>query len=79
MGSEMCIRDRHRIDVPTLILWGDSDKVFPPEYGVEMQKLIPGSELTIIPECGHLPQQEKINEFIAGVTEHTAQFEKGAA
>lgn len=68
----------HRVDVPTLILWGDSDKVFPPEYGVEMQKLIPGSELKIIPECGHLPQQEKINEFIAGVTEHTGQFEKGA-
>ena len=22
----------HRVDVPTLILWGDSDKVFPPEY-----------------------------------------------
>ena len=61
----------HRIDVPTLILWGDSDKIFPPAYGEAMQKLIPGSSLTIVPECGHLPQQEKLDDFIAGVTAHT--------
>ena len=24
-----------------------------------------------IPECGHLPQQEKLDAFIAGVTAHT--------
>lgn len=61
----------HRISVPTLILWGDSDKIFPPQYGEAMQKLIPGSVLTIIPECGHLPQQEKLDDFISGVTAHT--------
>ena len=61
----------HRIDVPTSILWGDSDKIFPPAYGEAMQKLIPGSSLTIVPECGHLPQQEKLDDFIAVVTAHT--------
>ena len=49
----------------------DSDKIFPPAYGEAMQKLIPGSALTIVPECGHLPQQEKLDDFIAGVTAHT--------
>ena len=61
----------HRITVPTLIMWGDSDKIFPPAYGQAMQKLIPGSELKVLMECGHLPQQEKLDEFIAGVTAHT--------
>lgn len=61
----------HRIKVPTMILWGDSDKIFPPQYGEEMQKMIPGSTLKIISECGHLPHQEKLDEFIAGVTAHT--------
>jgi pimeloyl-ACP methyl ester carboxylesterase len=61
----------HRIKVPTLILWGDSDKIFPPAYGAAMQKLIPGSTLTVVTECGHLPQQEKLDDFIAGVTAHT--------
>lgn len=57
----------HRIDVPTMILWGESDKVFPPAYGKAYNDLIPGSELRIIPQCGHLPQQEKLDDFLAGV------------
>ena len=28
---------------------------------------IPGSELRIIPQCGHLPHQEKLTEFLAGI------------
>ena len=61
----------HRVSVPTLLLWGDSDKIFPPVYGEAMQKLIPGSRLKVIPECGHLPQQEKLDTFVASVLEHT--------
>lgn len=68
----------HRIDVPTLILWGDSDKVFPLAYGETMQKLIPGSTLTVIEKCGHLPQQEKLDHFIAAVTTFTADQNGGA-
>ena len=33
--------------------------------------LLRGSSLTIVPECGHLPQQEKLDDFIAVVTAHT--------
>jgi pimeloyl-ACP methyl ester carboxylesterase len=57
----------HRIDVPTMILWGDSDKIFPPEYGKAYNEMIPGSQLRIVPQCGHLPQQEKLDDFIAAV------------
>ncbi len=55
----------HRIKVPTMIMWGDSDKIFPPAYGEAYQAAIPGSELRIIPQCGHLPHQEKLSEFLA--------------
>ncbi len=57
----------HRIQVPTMILWGDSDKVFPLPYGHAYNELIPGSELRIVADCGHLPHQEKPDEFIAAV------------
>ena len=57
----------HRITIPTMILWGDSDKIFPPAYGEAFQKLIPNAELRIIPHCGHLPQQEKLDDFLAGI------------
>ncbi len=61
----------HRIKVPTLVLWGDSDKIFPPAYGYALQGLIPGASLAIIPECGHLPQQERLDAFEEEVLRHT--------
>lgn len=57
----------HRITVPTLILWGDSDKLIPPAYGPAFRDLIPGSKLHVFAGCGHLPQIEKKDEFVTAV------------
>jgi pimeloyl-ACP methyl ester carboxylesterase len=54
----------HRIAVPTLIVWGDSDKIFPVPYGEEYRRLIAGSRLVVVPGCGHLPQVEKADAFV---------------
>jgi pimeloyl-ACP methyl ester carboxylesterase len=54
----------HRIDVPTLIVWGDSDKVFPQPYGEAYRSLIKGSRLEVLPSCGHLPHIEKADAFV---------------
>jgi pimeloyl-ACP methyl ester carboxylesterase len=54
----------HRIDIPTLIVWGDSDKIFPARYGEEYHRLIRGSRLAILPGCGHIPQVEKADAFV---------------
>jgi pimeloyl-ACP methyl ester carboxylesterase len=59
----------HRITVPTQILWGDQDKVIPTPYGKAYQALIPGSRLQIFADCGHVPQIEKKDEFIAAVAD----------
>ena len=58
----------HRITVPTLILWGDGDKLMPAAYGPEFQKLIPGSKLVTFANCGHLPHVEKTDEYVSAVT-----------
>jgi pimeloyl-ACP methyl ester carboxylesterase len=55
----------HRIDVPTLLVWGASDRLFPKEYAFEYQRLIPGSKAVIIPECGHVPHVEKSTVFVS--------------
>jgi pimeloyl-ACP methyl ester carboxylesterase len=55
----------HRVAVPTLIVWGDDDRVLPAAYGPAFRDLIPGAELTILPECGHLPHVEKTAAFTA--------------
>jgi pimeloyl-ACP methyl ester carboxylesterase len=50
--------------VPTLIVWGDSDKLFPKQYGDEYHRLIKGSRLEVLPACGHLPHIEKADAFV---------------
>jgi pimeloyl-ACP methyl ester carboxylesterase len=57
----------HRIDVPTLLIWGDHDRMFPIEHAQAFAKAIPGAELVVIPKCGHVPQIEKPDEFVAAL------------
>jgi pimeloyl-ACP methyl ester carboxylesterase len=57
----------HRIDVPTLLIWGDHDRLFPKDYAFAWQKLIPGAKTVIIPECGHIPQLEQRTAFVAAL------------
>jgi pimeloyl-ACP methyl ester carboxylesterase len=57
----------HRIDVPTLLIWGDHDRMFPKEHALAYQKLIPGAKAVIVPECGHVPQIEKPEIFVAEI------------
>ena len=49
----------HRITVPTLVMWGKDDKLFPSEYAKRWGERIPGSRVEIVPECGHVPAVEK--------------------
>ncbi len=57
----------HQIDVPTLLVWGDTDRMFPARLGEEFKRLIPGAELVVFPQCGHLPQVEKLDAFVGAV------------
>jgi pimeloyl-ACP methyl ester carboxylesterase len=58
----------HRIQCPTLLLWGDHDRLVPPSYGEAYRKLIPGSKLHLIKNCGHCPMFEKEAEFVETLT-----------
>ena len=49
----------HRITVPALIVWGKDDKLFPSAYAARWGEKIPGSQVEIIPECGHVPAVEQ--------------------
>jgi pimeloyl-ACP methyl ester carboxylesterase len=62
----------HRIDRPTLVIWGDNDKLIPPAYGPAFRDLIPGAKLEVIKNCGHVPQIEKADETVALIVKHVA-------
>ena len=53
-----------RIRVPTLILWGDQDRVFDLHAQHRLQRLLRQSKLTVYPEIGHAPNWE-IPETVA--------------
>jgi pimeloyl-ACP methyl ester carboxylesterase len=55
----------HRIDVPTLLIWGADDRVLPPAHGDLFAELLPAATLTHIPQCGHLPPLERADAFAA--------------
>lgn len=52
----------HRIDVPTQIIWGREDGLIPASYAAAWQARIAPRHITIIPECGHSPMNEKGEE-----------------
>jgi proline iminopeptidase len=52
------------ITVPTLVMAGREDFVFPPECQQELAAGIPGSQLVIIDGAGHNPQDEQAGEVI---------------
>ncbi len=60
-----------KIEVSTLLIWGEKDEETPPEFAHKLKANIRNSELVILPEAGHYsfidqPQKfsEKILEFV---------------
>jgi pimeloyl-ACP methyl ester carboxylesterase len=56
-----------RISVPTLVLWGASDRVVTPDYGRAYCKLIPGARFGLIEQAGHHPDIEQPEALVARI------------
>jgi 3-oxoadipate enol-lactonase len=52
-----------QIRVPTLVMAGKEDTVYPPELAVEMARRIPGAELQLFERTGHLANLEDPERF----------------
>ena len=53
----------HRIRIPTLVLWGDKDRLTTPDYGRAYAAAIPGARFELIEACGHFPHLEQPDAF----------------
>jgi pimeloyl-ACP methyl ester carboxylesterase len=49
----------HRVQAPTLLIWGKEDRLLPPVYADEFTKRIAGARLQTISDAGHCPQLEQ--------------------
>lgn len=61
-------RRLHRVDVPTLLLWGAQDRFVTADYyGAAYRAAIPGARLETIDGAGHFPHLERPEALVARV------------
>jgi pimeloyl-ACP methyl ester carboxylesterase len=58
-----------RLQCPTLIVWGENDRLVAPIYGETYRKLIPHAQLVMLKGTGHMPMFEKPEEWSAPIRE----------
>ncbi|EMA55293.1 MULTISPECIES: alpha/beta fold hydrolase [Halococcus] len=69
-GLQTCYRDRlDELDVPTLLIHGREDPIFPVAWSERAAERIPGARCEIIERCGHWPPREQSEKFNRAVGE----------
>jgi pimeloyl-ACP methyl ester carboxylesterase len=53
------------IELPTLIMWCDHDRIVPLEVGLKLRRTLPNSSLRLVEDCGHMPQEEQPEATLA--------------
>ena len=51
----------HRITAPTLVVWGEADKLIDPAYAADFERLIPNAKAEVLTDAAHLPQLERLD------------------
>lgn len=62
----------HRVTVPTLLLWGDCDKVISHAYVASYGALLPNAEIGVIRDAGHYPHIEQPASFVDAIARFVA-------
>lgn len=72
-------RDRAAIlDVPSLILVGDEDRITPPSLSEELERIVPGARLEVIMRAGHLANAEQPDRFNQAIDRFLKEIETPA-
>jgi pimeloyl-ACP methyl ester carboxylesterase len=56
-----------RIAAPTLIVWGESDRLIPPVYADEFARHLSNSRISTIGQAGHMVMYEQPQAFVSTV------------
>jgi pimeloyl-ACP methyl ester carboxylesterase len=61
------------VTTPTLILWGEEDRIIPVEAGRWLAETMPNASLVTYPKIGHLPQEEAVEATLGDLMPWLAQ------
>lgn len=56
-----------RLKVPTLVVWGEHDRIVPVAHGRRLVGELPQARMALVPSCGHVPHQEHPNVVLREV------------
>ena len=62
------------VTVPTLILWGDEDRLIPVEAGQWLDTIMPNSQIVVYKGIGHLPHEEAPEATLEAVRDWLANL-----
>ena len=68
-SSNRCA-DLTKLNLPTLVIHGDKDKLVPVECGIDTAECIPNAKLWLIPGMGHDFPYELLTEFTNRIADH---------
>ena len=60
----------YRLTAPTLLVWGESDKLIPSVYAERWQELVPAADLVTVAEAGHMVPIEQPDQVAAAIEKH---------
>jgi pimeloyl-ACP methyl ester carboxylesterase len=63
------------IKFPALVLWCQQDKVVPVFFGHRLRADMPSAELTVLADCGHMPQEEKPEDTVRAIQSFLSHHE----
>jgi pimeloyl-ACP methyl ester carboxylesterase len=55
------------LEMPALVLWGDSDRIVDPDYGRAYAAAIPVARFRLLTGTGHMPQMETPDELLDAI------------
>ncbi len=68
-SAEVLVERLPSVKIPTLVVWGTRDRVFPQSQATEAVVHLPEGSLALIPDCGHMPHVECPSRFLAVLDE----------
>ena len=75
-GGDPGVRERlAEIQSPTLVITGDDDRIVPTDQSVRLASELPGAELVVLPDCGHIPQEECPTPFLEAIRTFLARIQ----
>jgi pimeloyl-ACP methyl ester carboxylesterase len=80
-GQSVSARDRLYLaaHMPTLIVWGDQDRIIPLDHAYDAHEAIPNSRLEVLRGVGHFPHVEDPVRFVEILRDFLRTTEPSAA